>query len=411
MIAKVRAGLQEMLVWLPRLALLCAAVGSASALFLSALEYATRVRFAQPAWLFALPLVGFGVGWLYHRLGGRVGGGHDLILDEIHTPGAGVPRRMAPLIWLGTVATHLAGGAAGREGTAVQMGGSLASALARPLRLHGESLRRFLVAGVAAGFGAVFGTPWAGAVFAAEVLPRGRRPRGAFPLALVAALGADMVCHGWGARHAALRLTTPALTGWTMALGLFGAALAGGIFGVVARAFAASTHAIQRALGACIAYPPWRSALGGVLVIGLTCAAGTRAYLGLGVWPEFPGDPTVASCFGAGDVPPFAWAWKLLFTAVTLGAGFKGGEVTPLFFIGATLGHALGTGFGTPTDVTAALGLLAVFAAATHTPGASTLLGVELFGFTHAPLFAAGCLAGHLANRGSGIYAAQRRPD
>ncbi len=145
--------------WLALLVPMAAAVGSLCAAFLWSLDIATRTRFAHPWLLFLLPVGGFAVGLLYHLFGRSVEGGNNLIVEQVHEPGGGVPLRMAPLIFLGTVVTHLFGGSAGREGTAVQLGGSLASAFATMFRLDAESTRIILMAGIAAGFGAVFGTP------------------------------------------------------------------------------------------------------------------------------------------------------------------------------------------------------------------------------------------------------------
>jgi H+/Cl- antiporter ClcA len=160
--------------WLALIIPMAAVVGSACALFLWSLDEVTRVRFEYPWLVYLLPLAGLGVGLLYHCYGRSVEGGNNLIIDQIHQPGGGVPWRMAPLVLFGTLVTHLFGGSAGREGTAVQMGGSIASAFCRWARLDAERVCIVLIAGVAAGFGAVFGTPLAGAVFALEVLMIGR---------------------------------------------------------------------------------------------------------------------------------------------------------------------------------------------------------------------------------------------
>ena len=143
-------------------------------------------------------------------------------------------------------------------------------------------------------------------------------------------------------------------------------------------------------------------------MISLVYALGTRDYLGLGVTSPDPGAVTLLSAFTAGGATPWSWWWKLLFTAVTLGSGFKGGEVTPLFFIGATLGHTLALLLGAPVDLFAALGFLALFAGATNTPLASTVMGLELFGATHAVCFATACFIAYLFSGHSGIYSAQR---
>ncbi|MBC8009396.1 MAG: chloride channel protein, partial [Burkholderiales bacterium] len=152
-----------------------------------------------------------------------------------------------------------------------------------------------------------------------------------------------------------------------------------------------------------------RPVLGAFAVGLLVLAVGNDAYLGLGAWSPDPGDPTLLTVFHAGGADTWSWAWKLVFTAVTVGAGFKGGEVTPLFFIGAALGHVAGPLLGLPLALGAALGFAALFSGATKTPLACTLLAVEIFGGSHASLFAVACLASYLASGAAGIYSAQRR--
>jgi H+/Cl- antiporter ClcA len=147
---------------------------------------------------------------------------------------------------------------------------------------------------------------------------------------------------------------------------------------------------------------------GGILVIVLVWLAGTRAYLGLGVWSPDPRDVTISNLFLEGNIHFWSWAWKILFTAVTLGSGFKGGEVTPLFFIGAALGNALSGVMGGPTDLLAALGFVAIFAGASNTPLASTIMGIELFGAQYAVYLAVACFLAYLCSGHSGIYLAQR---
>jgi len=396
--------------WTILLVPMAAAVGTLCAAFLWSLDAATRARFDHPWLLFLLPVGGGAVGLLYHRLGRSVEGGNNLIVEQIHEPGGGVPLRMVPLVFLGTVVTHLLGGSAGREGTAVQIGGSIASVTARLFALDAPSLRIILMAGIAAGFGAVFGTPLAGAVFALEVLALGRIEYAALVPCLIAALVGDWTCHAWGIQHTAYSvrgilpeagalLTEPLLLGK--------AAIAGVAFGLAGLAFAEANHVLGGWLKRAVPYGPARPVIGGLAIIGLVELLGTRAYLGLGVWSAIPGDPTIAGFFGA-PIDPWSWALKMLFTVVTLSAGFKGGEVTPLFFIGAALGNALGGLLGAPVDLFAALGFVAVFAGAANTPLACTIMGVELFGGAHAVPIAVACFMAYLCSGHSGIYLSQR---
>lgn len=390
-----------------------ALAGSAAAGFLAALDAVTATRFAHPWLLALLPLSGVLAAWVYRRIGGRAEGGANLILDEIHAPGGGVPLRMAPLVLGATLLTHLCGGSAGREGTAVQMGGALASGLKKLLRLDLAHQGMLLSAGVAGGFGAVFGTPLAGAVFAVEVLTRGRLSHAWLGTCLLAALVGDQVCHAWGIRHedyGAIANLGALPSGLALAP-LAQAAALGLLCGYVARAFTALAHGVGKLpLPRAETWAWWlRPTLGGALVLLLALALGTDAYLGLGVSSPDPADPTLLSVWTAGGATPWSWLWKLVFTALTVGAGFKGGEVTPLFFIGAAFGHVAGPLLGLPLPLGVALGFAAVFAGASKTPLACTLLAVEIFGGSHSELFAVACLASYLASGAGGIYRAQRQ--
>ncbi len=372
--------------------------GAASSLFLWLLDGATRLREGHPGWVYALPLAGLVLGWLYERFGASIAGGNDLVLDTMHVGGPTIPLRMAPMVLLGTVATHLFGGSAGREGTAVQMGASLADGLAARLRASPETRRRILAAGMAGGFGSVFGTPVAGAVFAMEVGTLGRVDLEAMVPAVVASVVGDLVTRGLGTGHTrypsppALGLTPLLLLKWVV----FGAAMA-----AAAAVFIELTHALK-ALGIKhLKRLPWRMAAGGVTVVLLWTAVGTDAYLGLGV-------PGIVRAFEDPTLGGWVFALKLLFTAVTLGAGFLGGEVTPMFFVGAALGSVLGRLLGIPFALGAAVGLAAVFAAASNTPLALTLMVTELVGSQVLPHALVVCTVAYVLAGHRSIYTTQR---
>lgn len=374
---------------------LCA--GSASAAFLLSLDFATQTRLEQPWLLYLLPLAGLLMGLLYHYWGQDSDRGNNLILEEIHNPRAGVSGRMAPLILVSTVGTHLCGGSAGREGTAVQMGGSLAGWLGRRLGLDRFHTRLLLMAGISGGFGSVFGTPLAGMVFGLEVLAIGRlRYDGLIPC-LVASVVGDWTCTAWGVEHthyvAPAALEVDALLVAKVLL----AALA---FALVSVLFAETTHFLHGAFKHVLPWAPARPVVGGLVIIALVWVLDTRDYLGLGI-------PLIFQSFQPEGVAAWAFFWKLVFTAVTLGAGFRGGEVTPLFFIGAALGCTLGTLLGVPHDFMAALGFVAVFAAAANTPLACTLMGIELFGSQIAVFLAIACCSAYLWSGHRGIYLSQ----
>lgn len=385
--------------------------GSASALFLWSLDRVTEFRWHHGWLLFLLPVAGVIVGWIYHRVGGGAAGGNNLIIEQIHRPGGGVPRRMAALIFGSTLVTHLFGGSAGREGTAVQMGGSLASAYGRLCRFGEENMRVLLMAGVAAGFGSVFGTPLTGAIFAMEVLVIGRMRYDALIPVLVASVVGHWTCQAWGIRHAHYHIDFGNAASGPLHLDgvlLAKVLLAAAAFGLASRLFAEFSHLVQGIFERIVPLPWLRPALGGVIVIALVHLIGSRDYLGLSVRTPDGNGVSLATAFQVGGVTPWSWWWKILFTAITLSSGFKGGEVTPLFFIGAALGNTIGTLTGAPVDLFAGLGFVAVFAGAANTPLACTVMGIELFGSQHAVYFAFACFVAYFFSGNSGIYLAQR---
>ncbi len=416
--------------WLVIATVVSVPIGAAVAVFLWALDGVTHLRWDHPRLLYFLPLAGLALGALYQWLGKSVEGGNNLLMEQIHEPGGGVPARMAPLILIGTVLTHLVGGSAGREGTAVQMGGSLASSFSRATarwhRWTHADIRTLLMVGIAGGFGAVFGTPLTGAVFAIEVLAIGRMSYESILPCLIAAIAGDRSCtyllHRFNIHHTVYDLSVLGGNGthWNGPFsGMLMAkiAVAAVAFGLASVVFAESVHGLSRLFKHLIRWPMLRPVAGGCLIILLAHLVGSD-YLGLGVManPNHPAQVSILSSFHPGGATAFSWAWKILFTAVTLGSGFKGGEVTPLFFIGAALGNAMAHLLGAPVELFAALGFVAVFAGATNTPLACTIMGIELFGGGAGELLRGGfivylavaCFGAYLFSGRSGIYLSQR---
>ena len=385
-------------IWLGLGALVGILAGTASALFLAFLSWATDFRESH-LWLLALlPLAGFAIGYVYHHYGANSVKGNNLLLEELYQSQHPIPLRMAPLVLFGTIITHLFGGSAGREGTAVQMGGSLADQLTKWFSLDAESRRIILICGVAGGFASVFGTPLAGAIFSLEwMLIRRFRPKSIFP-AFWTAFVAHCVCElGWGIGHTHYAIPEIAAHTLTNLLWIIPAGIA---FGLAARLFAETGHLMGDVFKKNIAYPPLRPVVGGVLVAIIVYLTGAYTYIGLGV-------PRIVEAFET-PLPWYDFLAKTGLTGLTLGSGFKGGEVTPLFFTGATLGNALSVWIPLPLALLAGCGFVGVFSGATNTPLACTVMGMELFGYEAGIYLGLACLTAFIFSGRGSIYSAQQ---
>lgn len=386
-------------------------IGSAVALFLWLLDKVTDIRQHNTWLLFMLPLGGILIHFLYKSIGKNAERGNNLLIEEIHQPAAGIPKRMAPLVLFSTIVTHLFGGSAGREGTAVQMGGSIAAAIARWFGTDEDALKTLLTAGIAAGFGAVFGTPVTGAIFAMEVLAIGVIQYKALLPCIFAAAIANYTCSAWGIHHTQYHIifknTLHYLSIENISL-LSKAFISAIAFGLAAFLFSDLTSFLKKIFQKFIKIDWLIPVTGAAIIILFTFMLSTTDYLGLGVNAANTGGVSIVNAFNPGGANIFSWLLKLLFTAITLSSGFKGGEVTPLFFIGATLGNVLAILLHAPVDLFAALGFIAVFAAATNTPIACTVMGIELFGSEHMLYFALACFTAYYFSGHSGIYSSQK---
>ena len=386
---------QFLLKWLLVALLIGICVGAASALFLITLDWCTNYREANIKIIWLLPVAGFLIGASYYYYGKSVVRGNNQIIDEYHKPEKIIPFKMAPLVLLGTLGTHLFGGSAGREGTAVQIGAAISDQLSRFIDLKSLDRKILLIMGISAGFAAVFGTPLAGAIFALEVLIIGRLRFEALIPSILVAIIADIACKYFGGTHTHYIVTNiPDMS--LINVGL--ACIAGICFGITARLFSKGTHFWSSQFKK-IKYPPLRPVLGGLIIAIIVFLMGTTRYIGLGV-------PVIIESFTDQGLP-YDFILKLLFTTFTLGAGFKGGEVTPLFYVGATLGNVLVWILPLPIDLLAAMGFVAVFSGATNTPIACTLMGIELFGIETGQYIAIACFISFVFSGHSGIYSSQ----
>ena len=386
--------------WLAIYILVGGIVGSATAFFLQSLDYVTLLRTNHIWVVYFLPIAGLVIGLLYFYYGDAANKGNNLFIETHHslkkeeTPKL-IPLKMAPMVFLSTLLTHIAGGSAGREGTAVQMGGAIADQFTGLFKLNALERKTILIIGISSGFGAVFGTPLAGAIFALEILSISKPKRNQLVASLFVAYISHYSCLAWQVKHTiytipsipAISLTTLA---WTIVAGI--------IFGLTALAFTSTGKLFEKIFNK-IKFAPLRPFIGGIIITLFIVAFNSTKYIGLGI-------PTIQDAF-INYAGQFDFAIKLILTSFTLSAGFKGGEVTPLFFIGATLGNLLIWFIPLPMALLAGMGFVAVFSGATNCVYASIALGLELFGMKAGVYIGIASVAAYFSSGSNGIYTAQ----
>ena len=374
----------------------CGLVGTA---FHVCVNFATQWRGALEWLLYLLPVGGVFIVWLYHRLGQSSSLGTDRLFTSIQDRTA-VPVAMAPLIFVATFLTHLLGGSAGREGAALQLGGSLGSDVGRLLRLNEDDRRTLTMVGMGALFAALFGTPLTATLFVMEVLCMGHVVYSSFVPCIVASLtafGVSLLLHMEPEGYALA--VVPGLN-WLSALQVTGLAALCAVLSVI---FCAVMHVSGHSFKKWMKNPYVRAIAGGAAIIALTLLVGTRDYNGAGA--------QVIERAIEGEARPQDFILKLIFTAITLGCGYKGGEIVPTFFVGATFGCVVGPLLGMNPGFAAAIALVATFCGNTNCPVASVFLGIELFGGQAVPLFALACAVSYMLSGYSSLYHKQLLPE
>lgn len=383
--------------WVLMAGVLGGGIGVVSVLFHHGIELAAELRAEHPWVLLFLPVAGAAIVMLYRVCGMAQDRGTNQILACVR--GAQPVRfRMAPLIFVSTILTHLVGGSAGREGAALQLGGSLGDRLGRMLRLDEKDQRILVMCGMSAAFSGLFGTPLTAAVFSLEVVSVGVMYHAALVPCLCASLVSLEVAKLLGAPTAGYTLSAVPETGL---LSLGQAAVLGVLCALVSVLFCRVVHAAPKLYNKLPIHPALRGALGGVLVLALTILVGGQDYNGAG-------SHVILRAVEQGQAVPWAFLLKILFTAVTLGAGFRGGEIVPVLFTGATFGCTVAPVLGMDPAFGAALGMAALFCGATNCPMASVLLSVELFGGQGLPLFALACAVAYMTSGYHGLYGEQK---
>ena len=370
--------------------------GSASAFFLVSLEWVTQFRIHHDWIIWLLPFGGLIIGLSYYYWGESVVKGNNLLLEEYENPKKVIPFKMAPLVLLGTLVTHLFGGSAGREGTAVQMGGAIADQFTKLFNLDNSERKILIILGISAGFASVFGTPLAGAIFALEVLYFSKINIKSIILSFLVAYAAYFTVEFWQVKHT--HYSIPSIPEINVHNIVY-TSIIGVLSGFAALLFSRSTHFWGSLFSKNIKYPPLRPFVGGIILAIAIAGFGFTKFSGLGV-------PVIVDSFSHQN-QWYDFLLKILFTGFTLGAGFKGGEVTPLFFVGATLGSALSGIIPMPIALLAGIGFVAVFSGATHTPIACTIMGMELFGIQPGIFIAIACTIAYFSSGSVGIYKSQ----
>ncbi len=369
-------------------------LGMLGAFFAGSIAEATAFRERHPWMLYLLPVGGLLIAYIYHWE--TAGGGTNLVLESVRTKKE-IPFRTAPMIFISTVLTHLFGGSAGREGAALQLGGSIANSIGKLFHMEEKDKKIMVMCGMSAGFSALFGTPLAATVFAMEVISVGIMHYSALVPCTIAALTAHevaLLCGGGVEVFHVMNIPEFGLVTGTkvMVLAFLCAALS--------ILFCILMHGAEHFYQKYFKNPYVRSFVGGVLVVVLAKLLGTADYLGGGMH--------IVEHAVAGEAVILAFFWKMIFTALTLGAGYKGGEIVPTLFVGATFGCVMGSVLGISPSLCAACGMTAMFCGVTNSPMASLVLAFELFGFEGMPYYLIAVAIGYMESGYYGLYHGQK---
>lgn len=369
--------------------------GGTGILFSKGLEFVTSLFNKHPEIILGLPVAGIIIVFIY-KISKFEDRGTNLVLAAERGTDT-IPSRMAPLIFVSTLLTHLTGGSAGREGAALQLGGSIASLIGRCFKLNDNDRRIIVMCGMSACFSAIFGTPITAVVFVIEVSIIGRIYHAALLPCAISSLLASMLSKLAGCHTEHFEITQSADLNIKSALLI---ALLGILCALVGILFAGSLHLSNKWIKRFLPNPYIRIVIGSAAIILLTFVFKTTVYNGSGAG-------LIEAAF-AGNAPGFAFLIKIIFTAITLGVGFKGGEIVPTLCIGATFGCLFGTLAGVSPSLCAAVGMISVFCAVTNCPLASLILGFELVGFEYAEFFIIGIALSFALSGNGGIYNGQK---
>lgn len=371
-------------------------VGLCGSAFYFGMSYVTILRTADPWLILLLPAGGLVIVGLYHLFHDEKDTGTNLVISAIHS-GDELPFRMAPLIFVSTLITHLFGGSAGREGAALQMGGSIGNALGRLFRFDEKDKHVMIMCGMSAAFSALFGTPMAAAIFPMEMVSVGVM----YYIALVPCVISSLVAHGIAVSFGVSNELF--LIGEIPAFGILSSvkiSVLAILCALVSILFCVILHQTGHLYKKLFKNPYLRVFAGGCLIVLLTCLVGNQSYNGTGI-------NIIENCIN-GTVRPEAFLLKMLFTALTLGAGYKGGEIVPSFFTGAAFGCLFGNLLGFSPTLCTAVGMTSVFCGVTNSPITSLLISFELFGYDGMPYFLLATAFSYMLSGYFGLYHSQK---
>ncbi len=372
-------------------------VGTVSSLFGHALVWANRFRGEHPYILLALPLAGILIVFLYRFFKNADDRGTNMVISSIHSS-TDIPLKTAPLIFISTVITHLCGGSAGREGAAIQIGGSISNYLGKVIKLSANDQHIIIMCGMSAGFSALFGTPMAAAIFALEVISIGIMHYSALVPCVTASMIAHFVADFLQVEPEAFSVAVIPTINPVI---FFKFILFGALVGGISIVFCIFLHTAETLYKHFIHNPYLRIFVAGCLVILLALVCRTDFYLG-------SGQNIIEHIFHTGEVAPYAFLLKIIFTSVTLGAGFKGGEIIPSLCIGAAFGCVLAPLLGLPVTLTVACGMVGLFCGVTNCPITSLLISFELFGFEGMPYYLTTIAVSYMLSGYYGLYHSQK---
>ena len=395
MIKNIRTTTFDFLRWIILAIITGFVVGGVGILFVKGLGFANNFRNTHPELILGLPLAGLCIVFLYKISNYENDKGTNLVISTLHSESQ-IPFRMAPLIFISTILTHLFGGSAGREGAALQLGGSIGNQLGRWFKLDEDDSKLLVMCGMSAAFASIFGTPLAAVIFAMEVSSIGIMQYAAFVPCMFAALVASTFAHEMGCHAEAFTITEPVDFALVPALLIV---VLGLLCALVSMLFCKTLHHSGHLFKKYIPNAYLRVLAGSALVIGLTIILQTSAYSGAGV-------NLIEEAF-LGEAPKAAFIWKIIFTAITLGVGFKGGEIVPSFCIGATFGALFGSLVGLSPSLCAAVAMVSVFCGVTNSPITSLIIGFEMFGFESMRFLLIGVAISYMLSGYTGLYSEQ----